>query len=1478
MHGSGGTPIAVNTLGGLVTLAGPQSVPDGASPRCYNNDFSVGGTGTRPGLTSIYSYAGSNVGPSPGGSAADNEFGAAPWSNPGNVLLNTGVYATASLPFTSPVTCQITTVTYTAAGSILEVQFTTPVPAGLFAYTFSGLTNVTILNGQTLTPTSFFATAAFFTFPAGGSVDFGPRRDTGQASIAQTLNFTDGLNIEHFGFSIPSTSTPLGFTVSVIGYCTGAPATLTVQMLKAATPVGAIRTITLSSIPQTLILGSATDLFDSAWAYSDLNNTAFGVQLKVISLGASVVSLGYTLLTASLAPGASNFNFITTFTAQNGTVRNLSEDADGNLWVEDVTNNPTKLTLAFGGITPNARMTGINGPDVEYLTFNDGFTGSDIPRQYTTGWTDRITQVGPGQAPVFTPIAAASTTYAITSITQPSQMSDPDDSGHFQAMLWSQGPTSTAAGNVVTIFYSNVATHAAPDPVLTAAFNSGQAVYVYMSGLSSPFVNGTYQVTSVGKGIPPGAGGPRWYFTFQMPTSAYNFIGGPDTGTGFYQQTLATMNTTVPVPGLTVSNQITVTGVTPSSWNNVWTISQTLNSGQMAITETSVTSGVATFTYSLSSGVAPTTTQLVTITGTTNADGGLNLVNAVIQSATGGSSGSFTVNVSLPDATTVFESGQATTAGTKFAFDPGLSTLGTMTSPIYGSGSGGALTFAGTGQFIGVGTRQGTCHFITRNAYATAPAPPVTFTCPSNTVGISASQIPIGPPNVVARVIDFTEAGQNGVPGANFFTIPTDVKYIVNNVSYTATALVINDNTTTAATFFFTDSVLLSARAIDVYGYNLFNQIEIGNPGWVVNYSSRNFYGLCQNKVQNFNNLSFDGGFLNSIVPIPLGWTVPDVYGSLLVSPVFGNSYYIQNTTAGTLAVAGLISQAAYQDAYQQPILNANTLYSVRVTARNPSSNPSGNLVISFTSNGANIGTATLAFALFGSSMTLFTSNIINTELLTVPAATMLNVYASNIGAGADIEIDRIEIFPTAIPNLGTKVFGSYAGLPEQVDAVTGMGDFISENQQPVNGAVVMYDTFYGLKGQGPNASMYSWQASPNLEPAQWTEPEVAQRAGACGPMAFDFGEQWIVMACRNGVYLFEGGQPGKIMQEICQVWDAINWKAAETIWVKNDVTNRRLLIGIPLRTPNFWLPNTKKGGVSSVSITDGGSYAESFPDGVVAPTVVFSGPGEGASGTALIRFNPLTGTYTVYGVTVTSAGDYTGPVTVTFVGGTGSGATGTVNMGQGNPTSPNVILMCNYQGLDSGEALKGSPQMHTTMFGALNAIDMRRKWSLWEIASPYGSFVQTATDKAFYICNGQGNSKVYELDDTNPTDDGVPIDTLYTTAGLPNDGKRATLPTLGSGNVRIGYMDMVCDITGNLQVRFLPNVLLGPDDPTTGYNPWIVPGGFNGTGMSLWNRKASVNFFCVRAFVEFRGPQFDLSALTLTATKDVFSAPWGVK
>ena len=166
----------------------------------------------------------------------------------------------------------------------------------------------------------------------------------------------------------------------------------------------------------------------------------------------------------------------------------------------------------------------MNGPDVEYMAFSNGLSGSDLPLQYTSKWIDRITQVGPGAAPAFSPLRSSPTnTFAISTITQYPPNSDITDPRNFSVLLQLYLVRKfDGSGNVVTVYYSLLGFYGgaphpeAEDMTLVNAFNSGIPVYVYIVG--ALFGNGTYLVTSVGNALPPGVDHFRYYFTIQVPT------------------------------------------------------------------------------------------------------------------------------------------------------------------------------------------------------------------------------------------------------------------------------------------------------------------------------------------------------------------------------------------------------------------------------------------------------------------------------------------------------------------------------------------------------------------------------------------------------------------------------------------------------------------------------------------------------------------------------------------------------------------------------------------------------------------------------------------------------------------------------------------------------------------------------------------------------------------------------------------------
>jgi hypothetical protein len=1372
-------------------------------------------------------------------------------------------------------------------------------------------------------------------------------------------SFGDPLQVTEFGFSLPSTSTVHGIQIALSGYTASTAASLNVQLLRNGLPVGSIKNVVMPAAQGTITLGSSADLWGFNWQYSDLNNTAWGVQIKPV--GSASQFLNFITATIFQPISVATSLYAKSCRFNNGNINTLMCDANGTIWNENVTSNPGVLNSLFQALVPGTYMKSSTAFNREYMCFSNELGGTDVPRQWDGLLNlDRITQVPPGAPPNFSASLGAGSNASITNFSITSNIvsfvannnftageivsisglttgtylngqtfsvlgtgltatgfqvafvhanvgatadagtatpqygyplssitqSGANPLGQWHQLLWSDAPGSKSAGQVITIYYARSDTNPQPDTTLVNAFNSGQPVYIYVTGAA--FGNGVQLVTSVGSAVPPGAQYPRWYLTFGAPTANYQYTGSNPGIPGTYQITAATVTVATPIPNAAPGDQVVISGSTPTGWNATWSVTQNTKSGVYTITQTSISSNTATYNWTLVSGAAPVAGQLVTITGTLNGGGVFNVTDAVIATATGTTSGTFTItNMTVGTVPSQSESGTANSSGTVFVIDPGFKFLGTTTNPIFGNSTSGTITVAGsTSQFpITPGTKQGVCLFVTRNGAITGASVFFTFTVGLTANYIYANQIPIGPPNTIKRIIAFTESGQNGIAGQFFYYIGNPVPSILNNQQVTFSSTVITDNTTTTAKFTFSDAVLVNATEIDIPSQDYFNNIELGSAAWNIPYASRMFYGLVQNKVYNFNNMSFDGGYLPNPVTntlTPLGWTLDassnpgagnpstitsfqiasnvvtvqasnafvagqqititglttgtylndltftvlaaglsatqfavafahanvvstadsgsaiplQQQGTLLVSPVFGNSYYIKNTTAATQSLFGMITQPAYQDAYGVPIIRPNVLYSVRVTCRCPSGKTQGNLLVDLTDfdpktgYGITYGKFTANFSSMTSNMAIFTGALLTTPFSgQVSSQLVLRVAAQNIVHYGDLEIDRIEVYPTlqplGFPTTPVGIIGSYAGFPEQIDINSGVIDLTDNNIQQCYGGAVINNILYLLKEN----SMHSTKDTPNAEPGNWDVSEVSDEAGACGIHAYDRGEQYLVTACRNGLYAFNGGQPRKISPEIQPMWEAINWAYGFTIWVKNDVINKRILVGVPMAT----------------------------------------GPG-----TASFQWLPKA-------------------------------------IPNANPTSPNVILVCNYTGLDSFDALVNEPGVHVTMFGALADLEMRRKWTVWTISSPYADFIyrQDGLSRPLFLCNGNGNGKVYQLSFSQLSDDGVvPINGLYVTYGHVNAAKAKENPLLGFTQKRWVKLQLTAGGSGSLKITLLRESLGDP-------KPWVVLKQPSLTALTT-DYVRNLNLRSNRVFVQFEtlglGAAMQVSKLILVGNSDSHS------
>ena len=294
--------------------------------------------------------------------------------------------------------------------------------------------------------------------------------------------------------------------------------------------------------------------------------------------------------------------------------------------------------------------------------------------------------------------------------------------------------------------------------------------------------------------------------------------------------------------------------------------------------------------------------------------------------------------------------------------------------------------------------------------------------------------------------------------------------------------------------------------------------------------------------------------------------------GVLQNSPVFGQSYYIHNTTGSTQALFGMIEQGAFEDQLATPIITVQTKYGVRVTARCPSGVSSGNLVVDLFSPSFNrvYGSFAIPLASMTDTMAIFTGTLLSTAFITqVPNDLLYRIYAQNIPDGGDVEVDRTEPFDAAQPVLSTQLRGSYFNNFEAFDDVTGNLGVAVENQQEVRSAFELFDNLYIVKTN----SFVETADNGITEPDGWTVKEVSNKVGTPSINGVDVGEGWALIAGEPGVYVFQGGKPQKISPEIDPLWQAINWKYGHTLWIRNDTNKRRILIGIPLATPNQWMP-----------------------------------------------------------------------------------------------------------------------------------------------------------------------------------------------------------------------------------------------------------------------------------------------------------------
>src|SRR3984893_8885866 len=442
-------------------------------------------------------------------------------------------------------------------------------------------------------------------------------------------------------------------------------------------------------------------------------------------------------------------------------------------------------------------------------------------------------------------------------------------------------------------------------------------------------------------------------------------------GNGF----LATITTSA-VHGLSVGQSVTVAGVGITGYNGTFPVVSIPSSTQ--------------FTY------------IAGASGLATAGGGTAAsATATIQTA---SAHSFVVG-QLVTTTSIGVAGYNGTFAVSGVPDSTHFTFTAATGSLAASG-GGTASAAGN---IATGVHQVCVIFHTRQGYLTKPSPATTWTASGGKRAV-ITNIPTGPSNVVARILCFTGTG-----GASFFYVGAGLGAQAGTLF--SGNMIVSDNTSPSAVVDFSDPILLAATNVD----NLFRLVELGCCAGVIDYAQRLFWWGERNKLNNFVNLGFDGGFTGPVLPhYPLGWTPDPVFAPGGTDEesfvVWGAAYSIVGNVS--TATRGLITQSAVQDALGAPLIQANTDYSVRARCARNSLLTQGNLRVNLFSASAGINTTGLQLspAQLNTTYAEFTAQL-TAPLATIPNDLVLRVYAdSTPNQNGQMYVDSIEIVPTLQP------------------------------------------------------------------------------------------------------------------------------------------------------------------------------------------------------------------------------------------------------------------------------------------------------------------------------------------------------------------------------------------------------------------------------------------------------------------------------
>lgn len=953
-----------------------------------------------------------------------------------------------------------------------------------------------------------------------------------------------------------------------------------------------------------------------------------------------------------------------TYILPDGTKKNLTMDSNGFILVQDLqTGASQNLFLSATNAFPSYCRS-ITAFGREYLAISDLLHGSDVPLQFDGTFLDRYTQEGPGAPPtvVSIPLPASFLNSSGAPLTLPIE----------NIQTAGQSPDGTWLSFLVTL----------QNTVNTNSLFSNLALQI--SGNTNVSYNATWGVAAIVNSqqflcscyFPSAEEGTGGVATFNLATTGLSrtnntvtaiVLGGHGLQVG-YQALISGVEATAFGGGVTsvvIDNEAlpglaTVTTSFPHGLSpNTQVILQVFGGGTVGgvITACSRQGDISSIVMAAPHGLSAGANVTIAGVGDTTFNGSWQVLTVVdqftftfsdvdVDAVSGG--GTVTLLWPIPETATpdyfnvetcptpntftvqiTYSDGSWGNASVSFPWDGIFYVTEVINGSVFQYQSyGPPISSASSGTVTPFGQATSGIHslqvaFVTRQGYVTRPSPPVQFIANGGQF-LAISNIPIGPSNIVARILLFTGAG-----GSRFFYIPVPGNVAGLTVS---TSTVLSDNSTTSAILDFSDNTLFAALGTSIPGNNLAAQIVIDGALNFGFYGERIEVWGQRNTVQNLLSMGFDGGFLATATGFPLGWNATNSVGGVIGLPIMNRGIYenlgwrITIPGLSTAGFYGKLTQGAFQDGYNAPILNANQPYTFRAYIQVPLFNPGLTMELIATISSATTGFQSTATIPLTSGYNGFTEQDFTAKLPIgiVPAdlqfSIELAVNQNILGVGLTVFIDEMNVIYTDDPYIDTRGYSSYLNNPEALDGVTGVYG-PAEDTHKIMCQGVIRDTLYILT-QEPTGRLHEVTGTDNGEPSTWTVREIGSNCGVVGPLALTVsqaddssssgGEEWMSWMSDAGARIFSGSEPWKISQEIQSVFNpgmnaALGVGMPDpllTTWVLNDPVNRIIYYGIPsgaATAPNLVIPMSYRELDTAESIAKSPPFHPSLSGNLVA-------------------------------------------------------------------------------------------------------------------------------------------------------------------------------------------------------------------------------------------------------------------------------------